>query len=538
MPRIQLLSLIGLITLYATLCNAEEPAHYRGPDKTSNNSKDFKALPSEPPVLNPQDFKHYVDRFNSMEDEHVVNAVPNTQAWSWMQANIPLFECPDKTLEEIYYYRWWTYRKHIKDTPDGRVLTEFITKVNHSGRYNTVSCALGHHLYEGRWLRDQGLLNEYVHFWLRGRDDSPQSHLHKYSNWLPDALYNRYLINYDSTFLVDLLPDLVKDYQQWETEKQLDNGLFWQYDVKDGMEESISGGRRAKNIRPTINSYMVANARAIAAIAIMAGQSELAQTYHQKAQILKDLMLKTLWDDKDQFFKVQFENGQLSDAREAIGYIPWMFNIPSDHQAGAWLQILDPQGFKAPYGLTTAERRHPKFRTHGTGTCEWDGAIWPFATSQTLVGLANVLHSNDPCLVSKRDYFDALFTYAKAHHKNGQPYIGEYQDEQTGVWLKGDNPRSRYYNHSTFCDLVISGLVGICAQPDDTVVVGPLVPANTWDWFALDQIPYHGQSLTILWDSTGEKYHKGKGFSVFVNSQLAVHSPTLGKVKGSVRRLF
>ena len=105
MPRIQFLALIGLITLCATLCNCEKSSYYRGLDKTSNNSKDFKALPSEPLVLNPQDFKYYVDRFNSMEDEHVVNAVPNAQAWSWMQANIPLFECPDKTLEEIYYYR-------------------------------------------------------------------------------------------------------------------------------------------------------------------------------------------------------------------------------------------------------------------------------------------------------------------------------------------------------------------------------------------------------------------------------------------------
>ena len=127
-----------------------------------------------------------------------------------------------------------------------------------------------------------------------------------------------------------------------------------------------------------------------------------------------------------------------------------------------------------------------------------------------------------------------MIANAKSHHNNGKPYIGEYQDEQTGAWLKGDNPRSRYYNHSTFCDLIISGLVGLCPQSDDTIIIDPLVPAGTWDWFALDPIPYHGQSLTILWDSTGEKYHKGKGLSVFVNGQLAAHSPTLGKVSGSV----
>jgi hypothetical protein len=45
----------------------------------------------------------------------------------------------------------------------------------------------------------------------------------------------------------------------------------------------------------------------------------------------------------------------------------------------AWKEVLDPNGFKATFGLTTAERRHPKFRLHGVGGCEWDGAVWPFA---------------------------------------------------------------------------------------------------------------------------------------------------------------
>ena len=31
---------------------------------------------------------------------------------------------------------------------------------------------------------------------------------------------------------------------------------------------------------------------------------------------------------------------------------------------------MDEKGFSAPYGLTTAERRHPEFRTHGVGKCE------------------------------------------------------------------------------------------------------------------------------------------------------------------------
>jgi tetratricopeptide (TPR) repeat protein len=314
----------------------------------------------------------------------------------------------------------------------------------------------------------------------------------------------------------------------------LDDGLFWQYDVRDGMEESISGSRTAENARPTINSYMYGDALAIAKIAEMAGRADLAERFRGKALTIKDLVLSRLWDKEASFFKVRLEDGSLADVREAIGFIPWYFNLPDAGYEAAWTQAVDPEGFRAPFGLTTAERRHPQFRTHGVGTCEWDGAVWPFATSQTLVAMANVVRNYDRAPLSARDYFEALLTYAKAQHRNGKPYIGEYQDEKTGAWLKGDSPRSRYYNHSTFCDLVIAGLVGLRPRADDTLVVHPLVPGDAWDWFALDCVPYHGRTVTILWDRTGGRYGKGKGLHVFADGTEIAGSKELDPVSGGL----
>jgi len=488
----------------------------------------------EQPALNPNKFRHYIDFFNQHDSEDVVNSIPNAESWQWMLNNIPFFECPDTSFEQIYYYRWWTFRKHIKQTPQGFVFTEFIAPVGHAGAYNTISCALGHHIMEGRWLKNKRYLDDTILFWFRGNNNGPQRHFHKFSSWVVDALYQRYMVDHNQAFVKDLLPDLITDYQQWESEKLLDSGLFWQYDVRDGMEESISGSRKKKNNRPTINSYMVANAQAISAIAAMAGKDDISQTYQSKADELKQLLLQNLWDEEADFFKVKLESGTLSDAREAIGFIPWYFQIPTDAHNAAWAQAVDTSGFKAPRGLTTAERRHPQFRSHGVGTCEWDGAVWPFATSQTLVGMANFIQNYDQSVLSPQDYFDAILTYADLHSKNGKPYIGEYHDEKNKEWLKGDNPRSRFYNHSTFCDLVISGLVGLIPRADDIIEVYPLVPKNSWQWFALDQIDYHGHSLSIFWDEMGNKYKKGKGLFIYVDNKLIAHSPVLEKLSGQL----
>jgi hypothetical protein len=413
------------------------------------------------------------------------------------------------------------------------VLTEFIQPVSHAGKYNTVSCAFGHHLAEGRWLRDQRMLDEYTRFWLRsGEAGGAAEHFHKYSHWTAAALYDRYLVTLDRQFLVDLLDELIVDYRAWESERRRPDGLFWQYDERDGMEESISGGRKAKNVRPTINSYMAAGARAIARIATMAGRRDIADQFDSKSEQLRAAMLDAMWDPEAKFFKVQFEEGGLSDAREAIGFIPWMFDLAGPEHAEAWLQIKDRDGFWAPWGLTTAERRHPSFRSRGTGTCEWDGAVWPFASSQTLNGLANVIRGPDQPYVTRQDFFEQLLTYARAHQMNGKAYIGEYHDEISGKWLiTGPKAqRSRYYNHSTFNDLVIHGLVGIVPREDDTFQIDPLIPPDAWDWYCLDAVSYHGRLLTIIWDRTGTRYGRGAGLSVWdANGELA-RSPSLERL--------
>jgi hypothetical protein len=281
---------------------------------------------------------------------------------------------------------------------------------------------------------------------------------------------------------------------------------------------------------------MAANARAIAEIAKLAGRADVAARFEAKAKSLRSKMGAALWGRDAEFFKVRFEDGQLSGAREEIGFVPWMFDLAKPEHAVAWRQIKDPAGFLAPLGFTTAERRHPDFRSHGTGTCEWDGAVWPFATSQTLEGMINLLRGPAQPHVARRDFFEAMQTYARAHHKNGKPYIGEYHDEMTGEWLiKGAKAaRSRDYNHSTFCDLVIRGLAGIVPRADDTVEVDPLLPAEAWDWFCVDGVPYHGKSLTIVWDRMGSHYKRGAGLAIWANGHEISRRATLGRLTGAL----
>jgi hypothetical protein len=485
-------------------------------------------------VLKSGSFKHYVDYFNKMEDENIRQAIQNNSAWPWMQKNIPLFECPQQNFEEMFYYRWWTLRKHIKSTEKGFVFTEFLVQRSYADKYNLISSALGHHLYESRWLHDKKFMDNNIHVWYRGNEGKPMKKLRAYSSWNIDGIYNRFLVNKDEKFVTDLLTDLQADYESWEQEKRLPGGLYWQYDVRDAMEETISGGRKEKNARPSINGYMYGNAKALAEMASMAGKKELASLYQRKADTIRRLTQSKLWNPNHDFFEVLKEADTSANVKEQIGFIPWYFNMPDERFNIAWKWVTDPKTFKAPFGITTADRSHPEFRTHGCCNCEWDGAVWPFATSQTLTAMANVLNNYKQNTVADSVYFDLLETYVESQYYRGRPYIGEYLDEKTGYWLKGDEERSRYYNHSTFNDLVITGLVGLRPAAGDTLEVNPLLPDGKWDWFCLDNVLYHGKIITVIWDKTGLKYKKGKGFSVWVNGRKMATSANLSRVRARI----
>jgi hypothetical protein len=507
-------------------------------------------------VLKPGAFQHYVDRFNRDDEELYVQHIPNARAWQFLQANIPLFECPDQDIERTYYFRWWTYRKHIKSTPDGFVITEFLPPVGWAGKHNTINCAAGHHFYEGRWLHDPQYLNDDATFWFR-----KGGAVRSYSFWAADALWARFQATGDKDAVTGLLPDLIRNYEEWEKSRLEPDGLFWQIDDRDGMEVSIGGsGKRA-----TINSYMYGDAIAIARIAALAGREDVVKTYREKAERIKVLVQTKLWDRGAQFFKTLPRDKQSLpaaplrvgvDVRELHGYTPWYFNLPDQGHEQAWKQLMDPRGFYAPFGPTTAEQRHPKFAVSYQGhECQWNGPSWPYATSVTLTALANVLNKYEQDTVTKADYLKLLTIYARSHslrHGDGRvvPWIDENLNPQTGDWLsrtrlktwkngtwdagKGGKERGKDYNHSTYCDLVISGLVGLRPRPDDTVEVNPLVPPDTWDWFCLDNVLYHGRILTVLWDKTGARYGRGKGLRVFAEGRQIAQSDSLGRVTGTL----
>jgi hypothetical protein len=218
-----------------------------------------------------------------------------------------------------YYYRWRSYKKHIKWSSDGWVLTEFLPYVPWSGRHNAIPAAAGHHVLEGRWLHDQNVTGDYINFWFAQRQLTQSfGGTTGYTSWIGHAAWHRYLLNGDESFVEQLLPKLAGAYQTqfkkqwWRSDGFGGAGCWWQSDGADAMEVSISGS----GCRPTIASAMFGEAAAAAAMANLTGNTSLMEEMLAEAAATKKLILESHWSEDIQSFAVISPGGGGSGDQE------------------------------------------------------------------------------------------------------------------------------------------------------------------------------------------------------------------------------
>ena len=522
--------------------------------------------------------------------------IPTAAHLEWAKDHWPWFEADDRDLEAAYYFRMYSYHNHINQStsshdeehlPDQfHYVTEFYPHVPWAGKLNTIPCAAGHHIHEGRWLRDPQIMSDYLSFWFWG-GGSPEA----YTFWVATSAWANYEIAGNKTLLEELYPELASNYHNnmFTPNYNKEFGCYWHLSDREGEENSVGGD----GCRPVSNSVMYGEASALQKIAALLGNTTAAAEWGRQAAFWQEVVLTKLWSEELDFFvtltvpkpnstgvgetssemagdvvdppagpgsqcpskgQPHWPVGQQVTVREIMGFSPWYFGVlPKDSSSEKYLpafkQLTDPQGFAARWGPRTAELRAPcynftQFRSYTTRhECNWNGPSWPFETAKLITGIGNLLidyPSQDT--VTSQGLMDLLRQYARQHTEgvaaNGaSPWIGEVMHPETGEWLArqlmyGSNnklkDRGIWYNHSTFIDLILSVLFGFRAGGPKSFSLFP--QAAGLDWMAIDNLRYQGHDLSLIWDRDGSKYGKGKGLHALVAGKVVASSPTMGKL--------
>jgi hypothetical protein len=485
----------------------------------------------------------------ALAKEHFGNDAP------WFEENIPFFNCSDPEITDVYYYRWQLYKSHLKDLGDrGYIVTEFLNDVGWAkAPYQSLNDATAFHIYEGRWLRGRRFISDYIDYMYTGGGNDRH-----FSEAIADAVYAQFMVNGDGAFATKHLDIMQRDFHLWDDHYDLSKDLYFIEPILDATEYSIasidaSGGRDGflggLAFRPTINSFMFANAVAISKLAGIAGDPATADYFAGVAASIRESVEKNLWNEGMTHFVDRFKVNNrfvrywdFIRGSELAGYVPWYFNLPDDDPKfnASWQHLLSASEFAGPYGLRTVEPSYEYYMKQyrydgptGQPECQWNGPSWPFDTTLVLGAMANLLNNYSQDVVHADDYIRFLKQYAHQHYLNGTLNLQEDYNPDTGNVIVG-LPRSSHYNHSDFVDLVITGLAGLRPRADNILEVNPLIPADSnapggITYFCLENVLYHGQLVTILYDRDGTHYGKGAGLSIYVNDEQAMAPSVLGK---------
>ena len=487
-------------------------------------------------------YREYYEKFNKNDCEEIIQYVSNENAEAFLQENAPKLYCPDKIIEETFAFRTWTIRKHIMNTDDGFLLSEFLTKtpLPWAGKHNTINAALTHHLNEFRWFKCSDILLDYISFFINGEGSAKASQsAFAYHTPALTAMYNFCILTANEKFLTDNADALEEYFKTWEEKHLTKNGLYWSNDDREGTEYTISGTTdalvRLKGFRPLYNSCMYADALSLSKIFKAIGNIEKSKYYRQKALDIKKAVHDKMWDGE--FFKavhpleqdldkqVDFNSNPTGhDVREIMGYFPWAFNLPSEGMEKCFEFLKNEKIFKAKTGFTTADMSHSRFLFYQRTACTWNGNIWPYATSYVITAVIELLNNYSQNTVSEKDLYDFVKAYAEMHYsmEDGKKinFIDEVMKPFEYVWsvreavkngynLTGGGNRGRDYNHSTFIDLVLRGLCGI-EIANDELCINPKIK-GIWKWFKIENLTYRKETYTVYYDEDGSVFGKGNG---------------------------
>ena len=166
-------------------------------------------------MLRPEQFRALMA--NVSQPFYFGGAAPNgvgisaADHYEWAVKNVPWFECDDEDITRTGFFRWYGYHNHIeyKEPPLSTTVTEFYPHVGWSGTYNTIPWSAGQHIHEGRWLRDAGVVDSYLRFWMlaEGRGQAE-----KFTFWVAESALAQYRVTGDRSRLEALFEPLAANF--------------------------------------------------------------------------------------------------------------------------------------------------------------------------------------------------------------------------------------------------------------------------------------------------------------------------------------
>jgi hypothetical protein len=477
------------------------------------------------------------------------------RAWADFFDRLPRFRCSDPYLEKYYYYRFFGLRLNAVDTGGRFNLPRpcIFEGVNTGWFRHQISYSAQVHMREARWLHDPALAQGSLeNFALNQRPDGsfpgglltgPGASLSAgfmyHGDW-GAGLRALHAVHPDDEFLARVYPALVRYAAYYRAEHDRErSGL---YDVRNQAETGqeymaryqFADPRadlwgplepRLKGVDVTVYAYSLF--RALEWAAARLGQ-RLPADLDGEAERIAQAVRARLWDPATGFFyDLNALTGARSPSRAAVGFYPFLTDLPGPEHLRAFDHLLDPAVFGTPVPLPATALDDPSFSAEGEWkdrrtNCPWNGRAWLMTTSHALHALAHTAQRFPAEARLAPAAADLLRRWVRALYLDGdlaRPTSYEYYNPLTGAapFFRGTDD----YMHSWIADLLIQFVAGL--QPEDGRLVVQPLPFDL-DTFRLEDARVQGRRVDVDWQ-------RGQGLVVRVDGHEAARRDDLGRLE-------
>jgi len=103
-------------------------------------------------------------------------------------------------------------------------------------------------------------------------------------------------------------------------------------------------------------------------------KTEDHQSYLAEYEMMKELINKNLWDEREGFYFDRYWDGKFSEKKAAANFFPLLARIPDQKRAVRMIKhLLNPEEFWGDFVLPTISRDDPDFKDQQY----WRGTVWP-----------------------------------------------------------------------------------------------------------------------------------------------------------------
>ncbi|GAA4160326.1 Ig-like domain-containing protein [Phytohabitans flavus] len=487
----------------------------------------------------------------------------------WAQ-DVPYIDVPDPALEKAIVYRWWGERYNSLDANASGYAYQYPTTIEGVNLYqNAVALTQPMHLQDTKWLRTPYLpYGQILNIGeLSGSSaflDSPghTSWNNHYSQYIGTAGLEAYNVHGGGT---EVATKFAKYFEgdgvgQLEHYDGNDDNLI-AYDtnympgndadaITFGFPKANGGAPGARTIERPESAYVWGDFDAARQLYQIAGADQAkVDQMAASANGIRDAVLNRLWSPDMRMFLAGTSHGATSGASsngranplplEARGLIPSKESNLYDVYAQNLIPFDQYQKYVDGFRFLTYGDNFPIFPFYTAN--QYDRAAYGIGGSNNF--------SNINFTVQYRGVRSAL-----RHYDPEQKYINPAYAKRLLDWMAWSiypnadlrapnqaeyysnwNPTAKTYNRNNpnhvmlgnMNYIFIEDMAGIQPRSDDKIELWPI--KFGYDHFMANNLRYHGQDVTIVWDPDGSNYGLGAGYSLFINGQKKVSTDKLGK---------